>query len=479
MCSIVLALPVLLSALVDPPAESQWTAFRGPDRSGVAPDSSIPASFDAEGAHRWRTELPPGYSSPVVAKGLVFVTGVDGKELVTFAIDEATGAVRWRRSVEHDGRRVGGNSSASSTPATDGERVYSLFHHVGLVAYDLEGEELWRNDLGAPFSIPHGLSTSPVLYEGKLFVQIDQDLGSRLVALDARTGKVVWEVPRPGPHGYSTPVVHEPEEGPAQLITAGAFRVTAYSVDDGAELWWAGGCAWQVKAAPILWGDLCIVNAYMAPTSDMGMPKVTQSWEEMLAEKDANEDGFIQKSEWDEELLQAAWFVFDLTDDDKLDEADFDYIRSAGAATGALLAIRLGGKGDVTETHVAWRCDDRRAMTDFLSPLVVDGTVFLLRDNGVLTTLDAATGEVLERGRVGEPGQYFSSPVAAGGRLLTASNAGVLTALDAKPEWKVVSSHALGEELWATPAIDGELVLVRSQSALHCFGPAPAHDEPR
>ena len=476
LSSLALGLALALSPLSLPngsDGSGDWTGFRGSDGTGVAPGGSVPASFDPEANLVWRSELPAGYSSPIVEGGYVYLTAAEGAELMTLCLEGETGVEDWVSYVEFDGVRIGANSSAAPTPATDGERVYSLFHAVGLVAYDLDGKQLWHNPLGSPYNIPHGLATSPVVYDGRVLVQLDQDSGSHIACLEAASGKVLWDVERPGvTHGYSTPVVHQPAQGPAQVITSGAHRVVAYSLESGAELWWVTGSAWQVKAMPVLHGELCIVSAYMVPSSEFGVPPMTQTWEEALAERDTDGDGLIGKDEWDLGILQEAWFVFDLDDDEAFDQRDYEYLLSAGRANGGLFAVRLGGQGDITESHVAWRYGERKGLSDVITPLVLGDTLYMLKEGGILTALDVATGEIAKQGRIGGSDNYFASPVGAGDRLLAASLSGQLIVVGGGPEWEVLSTVDLDEQVWSTPAIAGDRVFVRSQEALYCFSAA-------
>ena len=339
-----------------------------------------------------------------------------------------------------------------------------------MIAYDLEGKECWRNPAGAPYEIPHGMASSPVVHDGKLFLQIDQDTESRLLALNAETGEPLWTAERPGvTHGYSTPAIHQPEEGPAQLVVSGALQLAGYSVDSGEKLWWSSGPAWQVKAMPIFLDDLCIVNAYMVPSSEFGAPPIEPDWNKALADKDADGDGMISREEFPNETMQMAWFIFDLDGDDKLGEKDWAYLVSTGHETGSLMAVRLGGEGDVSESHKVWAYDKSRGLSDVLSPVLVEDNLFMLKEGGILTAMNARTGEIAKQERVGSPDRYFASPVAAGGRLLLASLGGQLSVVDAKADWEVVSTTDLEEELWSTPALAGELVIVRTQKALYCF----------
>lgn len=466
ICPAALVLALSLTA-GDPP---EWGGFRGNNGCGVSRGTAIPEALDKDVNLLWRMEVPPGFSSPIVTGDNVIVTGVEGKKLVTLCLDMVTGEIRWGARVDFDGTRVGANSSAAPTPATDGERVYALFHHVGMIAYDLDGVELWRSSLGAPFDIPHGLATSPVLHGDLVVVQIDQDSDSYLVAVDKASGKERWRVERPGAtHSYATPVIYEPDEGPAEIICSGALQIAAYSVEDGEKLWWVDGSAWQTKSVPVIHGDLCIVNAYMVPTSEFGAPRITQSWEEALAERDTDGDELISRDEWPIPALLMAWFIFDLDGDDKLNEEDYEYLKLAGTAVGGLFAIRLGGRGDVSESHVAWRYEERRGLSDLVSPVVVGDTLFLLKDGGILTTVDAATGKTVKQGRIGDPDSYYASPIASGGRVLTASQAGQVSVISGEGEWEVISSADLDEYIWSTPALAGGLIFVRSQVALYAF----------
>ncbi len=464
---LLLTLSALPQLATDTPA---WGGFRGNNGTGVAQGSAIPDSFDLETNLLWKINARPGYSSPIVSEGHVYMTAAAGKQLSTHCFDLGTGEQVWMQEIEFDGSKVGANSSASPTPATDGERLYTLFHHVGMVCYDMDGKELWRNDLGAPFNIPHGLATSPVVHNGSVVVQVDQDTNSSLVALDAKTGKERWKTDRPGStHSYATPVIYTPKEGPAQLIVSGSNQIAGYGLEDGKRIWWVDGAAWQSKSLPLIYGDLCIVNSYMVSTSEFGGPRVTASWEDALAERDTNKSGFIEREEWDDSVMMMAWFIFDLDGDDKLNETDYNYLKNAGTAEGGLFAVKLDGTGNVTESHVAWSYNKRRGLSDVVSPVLYEGVVYMLKEGGIMTAIDAKTGELGKQSRVGEGDGYFASPVASDGKLVTASQGGQLSIIKAGAEWELLSSLAIGEEMWSTPALVDDLVIVRSQLALYCF----------
>jgi outer membrane protein assembly factor BamB len=448
----------------------------------VAAGCALPEALDPERNLLWRRELAAGYSSPVVAGDYLFLTAAEGESLLTICLSAETGEEEWIAKTPYDGtQRIGQNSPAAPTPVTDGESVFVLFHHVGLLAYDMDGRELWSNDLDAPFMIPHGLSSSPVLHDGRVVVQIDQDGGSRLVCVDAESGETLWDVPRSVNHGYSTPAILDPEEGPTQVIASGGLRITSYDLATGKELWWVQGAAWQVKCVPVIHDGTVLVNAFMASSGEMCAPAMNQSFDEVVAERDADGDGTISLDEWDIDFLKMAFPIFDLNKDKELDAADYDYLVTAGSEVGGLFAIRPDGRGDVTESHVSWLYDQRRGLSDVLAPVVVGDTLFQLRDGGVLTAMDVVTGEVVKQERVGSPDAYFASPVAAGDRLLLASRGGLLTVVSAGRDFEELSSHDLEEQVWSVPALTGERVFVRSQEALYCFdtklAAEPAADE--
>jgi len=467
MLSAIALLPLLLFAPTDDPP--QWGGFRGPNGTGVGGAHPLPETLDPDESLRWRTEVPKGYSSPIVTGKRIFLTAAEGEELLTLCLDRETGEEVWRREVPFDGKRPGANSPAAPSPVTDGELVVSLFHSFGMIAYDMDGEELWAQELG-PFNIPHGMSSSPLLHGDLLVVQADQDSGSFLAAYDKKTGDLRWKVDRPGTtHSYTTPAIYLPEKGPAEIIISGAFKISSHSLEDGELLWWIEGSGFQPKAVPVIVGDRCIVCAYSLPSTEAGLPQITQTFEEVLEERDEDGDGLLSKKEYPHPMLVMAWFVFDLNDDGLFDKRDWEYLIASGRPTGALYAIRLGGRGNVTESHVLWKYDGRRGLPDIASPVVVGDTVFLVKSGGLFSAFDVKSGELSKMERIGDPDTYYASPVAADGKVITASYGGQLTLLSASREWEVLSVADLGEGIWSTPALADGQIIVRTQEAVYCF----------
>lgn len=456
----------------------QWGGFRGNNGAGVGVGMHLPDALDPEGNLMWRVDVPAGYSSPVVAGKNLYLTGctyqtasgaLTGK-LATLCLDASTGETRWTKELDFSGPRPGQNSPAAPSPVTDGEIVVALFHHFGLVAYDAAGKELWRQPIG-PFNIPHGMSTSPLLHADLVVLQVDQDNGAYLVAYDRKTGAQRWRVERPGvTHSYATPSIYQPEDGQAQVVVSGTFQVAAYSLADGAKQWWMDGSAWQSKSTPIFARGRCYMNAYMPSLADMEYPSFSGSFAETLAKSDADHDGKIAKSEYGDPKLHQIWFLFDQNRDELLDESDWKFALASNEANGGLFAIELGGKGDVTKSHVKWKSDDRRVLSDVTTPVIVGDALFVIREGGMLASLDLETGKVIKQERVGEPDAFYASPVAGDGKLYLAGKSGVLTVVKAVPQWEALATHVLdAEEVWATPALAGNAVYVRGKEALYCF----------
>jgi outer membrane protein assembly factor BamB len=467
---------LLCLAFAQQPAQPLWGAFRGNHGCGLSDETGLPASLDPEHGLKWRVAVPAGYSSPVVTGKDVFLTGAlanaQGKkvsgQLVTLCLDAATGATRWHHELEFSGAQPGNGSCAAPTPATDGRTVVALFHHFGMVAYDTTGKELWRRPLG-PFVIPHGMASSPILEDGLVVVQADQNEGSYLAAFDAATGVQRWRVERAEfSHSYATPAIHRPAEGPAQVIVSGALQIASYALGSGEKLWWFAGTCRQTKGVPVLAGGRCYVKAFLRPANEMHMGGLDLDFAALLAEHDHDQDHKLSRDEFGQPRMHELWSDLDQDGDELLDAAEWEL--AMHSPRGGLFALDPAGKGDVTSSHLTWRVDDRRCLSGVTTPVIVGSTMFLLGEGGLLTSLDVGDGKIVKQERVGTPDQYFASPVAGEGRLYLASQGGLLTVVSAVPDWEVLATHALEEaEIWATPALAGKAVFVRSKEALYCF----------
>lgn len=449
---------------------AQWQRFRGPNGTGIADARSLPSEVRPDKNVAWRADVPSGFSSPVLTDTAVFVTGSEDTKLYTISLDRKTGKVNWKVEAPKalHGKPKGPNSPVSPSPVTDGKNVYVFFDSFGLVSYDASGKERWRHEAG-PFNLPYGAGTSPVVHGSTVLLQMDQDTDSYLIALDRETGKVLWKTDRPhATHGFSSPVIYQPAQGPAEVVVSGAYELDGYDLKTGRKLWWVTGMAWQAKSVPVVAKDVVYVHSWMASLSELGHKEVTASWEQTLAARDANKDGKISKEESPDESLTKVWFLYDLDKDGYLGGKDWEYLLARNRTKNGLYAIRLGGRGDVTQSHVLWRYE--KGLQNIPSPLLYDGVLFLLREGGILTSLNPANGSVHKQGRVeGAVDAYFASPVVADGKLITASKEGKVALIKPGAQWEVMSVGDFGEEIWATPAAADRQLFVRTQKALYCF----------
>jgi outer membrane protein assembly factor BamB len=427
---------------------SDWPRFRGPNGTGVADARDLPQEVGPTRNLAWKSTLPPGFSSPVLTDTTVFLTAYEDEKLYTIGIDRKTGKERFRADAPAPlpGKPKPPNSPVSPSPATDGTNVYVFFDTFGLISYGLDGKERWRHALG-PFNFPYGAGSSPIIAGRNVVLLCDQDTNSFLLAVDKDSGKQRWKTERSqATHGFSTPVLHTPRKGPAELIVSGAYELTGYSAETGDRLWWVTGMAWQAKSVPVVAGDVVYVHSWMASLTELGHKPVMVSWEQAVQQYDKNNDGKIQKEESPDESLVKIWFLYDLDKDGTLGNKDWDYLLARGAAKNGLYAIRLGGRGDITATNVLWRYD--KGLPNIPSPLLYGDALYVLREGGILTTLNPADGKLIKQARIeGAVDSYFASPVAADGKVFTASQEGKVAVIRAGREWELISVSEFGEEI--------------------------------
>jgi outer membrane protein assembly factor BamB len=459
---------ILLSVLLPSwGAEENWPQFRGPGGSAVAGSGTPPTRWSREENVSWVREVPGrGWSSPILWGKTVFLTsaistdgafkepskgifgndyaaelvaqGISEEEVLArvvsrdielsketesirymvYAIDAETGELRWER-VAHEGKPFGGrhrkNTYASETPATDGERLYVYFGNVGLFAYRLDGELEWKQAFPKqPIYLDFGTAASPAIDSDRIYVQSDNQAESFLAAVDKRTGKELWKVARGVGNksmirsGWSTPFVWVTPDR-SEIVTLGHGLAIGYGVD-GQELWRLSGLSGQATPTAIADGRLLYVGT-----------------------------------------------------------------GSQGESNRPMFAVRPGASGDITlaegsrfNEFVAWHNPQASAYTS--SPLSYRGRIYVVNDNGILTVLDAGTGERLYRARVGGGGFTFSSsPWAYGGHVFFLSEDGETFVAKDGAAYEEVGRNALGEMTLASPAIAGDSLYIRTQSKLYRF----------
>jgi outer membrane protein assembly factor BamB len=459
--------------LCAPPAlfAQNWPQFRGANAAGVSPDAKPPEIFGPTENVLWRVPVPWSPSSPCVWGDRIFLTTFHDGKLEVRCHNRADGALRWSKNFtpesieDHHGLD---GSPAASTPATDGRHVVSYFGSWGLVCHDFDGKELWRHPMPVALSGGRfGTGTSPIIVGDSVLLNRDQYQFSSLLALDIASGKKRWETPRPESAGsFGTPVLWR-NNGVDEIVFAGTAQLKGYDVKTGAERWVVPGVTGMVCTTATVGEGMLYFAAWSPGQADSPRPP----WEKFQKENDKNGDGVVALEELPDGRRDyiRAW---DRNRDGKITPEDFEIIRAGDArADNVLVALKPGGSGDISETHVAWKY--RRALPYVPSPLYYDGRLYFVRDGGVMSSLDAKTGEPFyaQERITGANGNYYSSPVAADGRIYVASLPGKLSVIKAggtKPE--VLHQVDFGARIFATPALVGERIYVRTVTDLWAFG---------
>jgi hypothetical protein len=443
------ALALLLIVVIQPITAQRgdrWPSFRGPSASGVGDDVRVPDRWNVkDGSNvRWRVAVPGlGHSSPIVWGDRVFVTtaissrggatfkpGLYGEgtasedrsvqRWVVMALDRGTGRVVWQQTayegVPREKRHIKA-TYANATPATDGRRVVAFFGSQGLYGFDMDGKLLWKKDLGVlntgAYDLPEyewGTASSPIIYKNLVIVQCDTQNESFVLAADIDTGATVWKTVRNELPSWGTPTVYPAEDGrPAELVTNASNFIRGYDPDTGVERWRLGGSSKITAPTPVFTRDIIVVVSGRAPERPV-------------------------------------------------------------------FAIKPGAAGDITlragdssNAHVLWSRTGRGSYMP--TPLIDDGVLYVLANQGLLDAYDLRSGEEVYRQRIPHEGSGFSaSPVLAGGRLYLSSEDGDIFVIRAGRTFEILGRYPMGEPLMATPALAGNTMYVKGERHLFAIG---------
>jgi outer membrane protein assembly factor BamB len=476
MKAIVAVLTVVVCAAAAHAAEPLvWPQFRGPSGSGVADGQKPPVQLGVDKNVKWKVPVPSGLSSPIVAGDKLVITAFENDKLYTIAYNRADGKVAWRaaapaRTIEPFYKAEG--SPAASTPATDGERIVSFFGSYGLICYDLAGKELWKFEVPAsPMPGNFGTGTSPILSDGLAIIVHDEIKNPRIIAVDAATGSFKWEKKRRSICSYATPVVWETPEG-KQIVTAGHARMDAYDLQSGDEKWSLNGLPSGCTSSPVAVDGTLYFAGWSPGGADDPDPKNKMpSFDDLLKQLDKDKDGAISREEGGKQF-EGFFDSMDANKDGKITRDEYEAVlKFMAAGKNSAFALRPGGKGDVTESHVVWK--KTKGLPYIPSALVYRGQMVMVKDGGLVSALDAKTGQELYlQERAASGGRYYASPVAANGHIyLIALDDGAITVLRAgaaKPE-ALSKNQRLGERVAATPAIADDTLYVRGEKHLWAF----------
>jgi outer membrane protein assembly factor BamB len=390
-----------------------WPRFRGPNGTGLALDKGVPVEWSADKGVLWKTELPgQGNSSPVIWGNRLFTESATGKERFLLCVDVRDGKVLWSKAMAGGTtRKHPKNSFASSTPAVDGERVYAVFwdgSHVFVLACDLDGKSLWKRDLGS-FRSQHGVGASPMIYRDKVFLNNDQDGASVLVALDAKTGNIAWQAKRrPFRACYSTPLILTYADGTPELIVASTAGITGYDPDRGGERWhWT----WQFSNMPL---------------RTVGSPVASH--------------GIIFAGSGD------------------------------GSGERHMVAVKAGGKGDVTKTNLIW--ERKRDFPYVPCMLTLGDYLFCVNDRGIASCYVAKNGAPVWDKRLGD--NVSASPVLVDGKIYAITEKGDVYVFAAAATFKLLAKNSIGERVIASPAVADSRLFIRGERHLFCIGKGSA-----
>jgi len=396
-----------------------WPGFRGPGRQGISGEKDIPTEWSRTSNIAWSTPIPgEGWSSPIVFDDRVFVTTATdkGASFRLVCLDRQTGSIRWDKQVirQKAGHKLSQNSYASSTPVTDGQRIYVLAFDGSLAAVSMDGDVIWTNR-DVDYYSEHGLAVSPILYEDVLITPFDgsspgpdRKVGWQkpwdkafILALDKNTGKVRWRARRGQSRiAHVTPQVLS-VNGRDQLVSSAGDVVQGFDLKIGDRIWMVSNPGEGVVPS-IVAGDGLIFT-----TSGFGGPTIR--------------------------------------------------------------AIRTGGRGDITQTHIAW--ESTRDVPMVPSMLYVRPFLFLVTESGVAKCLQAQTGDVVWRHRLG--GRYSASPIWADGKIYFLSERGKTTVIEVGRDFKIIAQNELEEKCGASPAVSRKHIFIRSEHRLYCIGQSP------
>ncbi len=471
-----------------------WPQFRGPNCSGISTSSQkLPTEFSATKNVRWSATLGDGIGSPVVAAGRVFVSAMTGEETVSlFAFDAASGKKLWQRDWPTGplAEIHKTNSHASTTPAADAERVYFYFSTLGLMTVDaVTGRDAWHQKLPTPFFVfKWGPGMSPVLYRDLVLMCQDDDLFPAINAFDKATGKLKWRDDRLDMAvNYSHPIVCS-ANGRDDIVIAGTGLLIGYDPDTGKRRWRAKVLLRNTKTTPVAVDGVIYVSAQSGGIANqwiVSVDRATTGNQDNKLDK-AEVQAFVGKQKVPEEFFTRTFGRGDVNGDGVLEGRELDKaflhpdnfagvdftVTGENAAEQMIAAVRGGGEGDVSESHLLWKHKTR--YTDHIvSPLVADGRMLLLKEGGITTVFDSSAGKSLRGAvRVGAGGSYFASPVLGDGKIYLAGENGTVVVLKNSAQYEELASNDIGESILATPAIADGCLFIRTRTRLMCVAAA-------
>jgi outer membrane protein assembly factor BamB len=393
-----------------------WPQWRGPSGDGVSGETGLPLKWTNEENITWKLAMPSrSGSTPVIWNEHIFLNVAEGDNLEAWALDRASAKILWKRPITAGNYKINKQNMSSPSPVTDGKTVWFLTGTGILKAFDFAGKELWSRDIqkdyGA-FGLNWGYGSSALLYKGSLYVPVlhgmKTDEPSYLLRMDAATGKTLFKQDRPTTARRESPDSYvTPQllryDGKVEIVLNGGDCVTGHDPDTGKELWRS-------------WG--------LNPTGDGNFRIIASS---------VTRDGIVY----------------------------------APTRVRPFLAIKAGGRGDITNSHVLWKFENG---PDVPSPVTDGKYLYLPNDRGIVWVLDAKTGQEVYGSKRIAPAIYSSSPVLADGKVYITNEEGTTTVLKAGGAFEVLAENKLGEYTLSSPAVSDGQIFLRTEQYLYCIG---------
>lgn len=402
-----------------------WPQWRGAKLDGISHEKDLPTKWSKTEGVVWRLPLPgPAGATPVVWEDHIYLTSVDSEDLVLLCVG-TDGKQLWKQTVDRGNKdvRVDEGNSASPSPVTDGEHVWAMMATGKVACFTKDGKEVWKLDLQdryGKFSIAFGMTSTPVLDNGRLYFQLIHGEGNPqtreacVACVDAATGDPIWRVDRPSDgraeceHSYASPTLYR-DDKQAFLLTHGADYIVAHDLEDGHELWRCGDLNPKGNYEPTL-------RFVASPVAVPG------------------------------------------------------YIVVPTAKNYGVHCLKPGGKGDIADSseYTHWKRPSNTP--DVPSPLVVDGLVYLCRENGNLMCLDAKTGKEFYADQPTTRDRHRASPVYADGHVYLTARKGIVTVVKAGPKFEIVAQNDMQESISSSPVISNGRIYIRTFDALYAVG---------
>ncbi len=419
----------VMSMIVGERAVAQdWQRFLGPDGASTSAASKLPTSWDAQTNIKWKAELPGyGASSPIIVGDRIFLTSYSGygdgsegkaedltRHLICF--DRSSGSINWKKSFDSSEIKdedpyksfITHHGYATNTPVSDGVAIYVFLGKLGMFAFDLDGNELWKKKIDYKINETRwGSASSPILFKDSLILNAIEECG-KVLSISKNDGEIQWEFDAETKLAYATPNLVTTADGDVELILPVPKRVIGLNPVDGTQKWYATNqFEGESNASVIVDGDIVYIYG-----------------------------GF----------------------------------RSVGS-----MAIRTGGEGDVTKSHVLWNTRDTSYVA---TPVLKDGHLYWIDENGIAYCVKSESGEQVYKKRVpgvrgGRGIKFFASMVSAGENMYAVSRRSGTYVMKLSPEYELVSHNKIegdDSEFNGTPAISGDYLYIRSNKFLYCIG---------